>query len=97
MKKVVLALGLVAFLFAGGVAIESVNANQTDKVVYDDPPKAEKKSSKSCADYTKASKCCASKSAEMGKTDCKDKEEVKTASVTATNSQETKEASPDKK
>ncbi|MCB0805361.1 MAG: hypothetical protein KDC05_06140 [Bacteroidales bacterium] len=94
MKKVVLTLGLVAFLFAGGITLETVNAGQSDQVVQDDPPKATSKKSKSCGDYSKSDKCCASKSA---KSECKDKEEVKTASVSTTNSEETKKASPDKK
>jgi len=92
MKKVVLTMGLIAFLFAGGITVETVSASSTNKIVQDDPPKkAEKKSEKSCADYSKSHKCCSSKSAE-----CKDKEGVKTASAT-TNSKETKKASPDKK
>ena len=45
MKKLVYAIGIVAFLVLGGFAVESAVAvqNPTDKVVYDDPPKKEKK------------------------------------------------------
>jgi hypothetical protein len=94
MKKVFLTLGIFAFLLGGVVAVETVGSIQVDKVVYDDPPKAEKKSDKGCADYSaKSSKCCASKSAAVGKTDCADTKETKTASVTT----ETKKDSPDKK
>ena len=58
MKKVFLAVGLFAFLMVGLVSIDTAVANDNDNVVYDDPPKADKKkSSKSCADYSK-SKCC---------------------------------------
>jgi hypothetical protein len=96
MKKVFLTLGIFAFLLGGVVAIETVSVNQVDKVVYDDPPKAEKKSDKGCADLgMKSSGCCASKSASaaVGKSDCGDKKETKTASVTT----DTKKDSPDKK
>lgn len=95
MKKVFLTLGIFAFLLGGVVAVETVSSTQVDKVVYDDPPKAEMKSDKSCADYSakKSSKCCASKSAAVGKSDCGDKKETKTASVTT----DTKTDSPDKK
>lgn len=97
MKKVILALGIMTFLLVGIVSIDTVVANDTDNVVYDDPPKADKKSKKSCADYSK-SKCCSSKSADMGKKDCKDKEEAKaTTTTTTTASTETKKSSPDKK
>lgn len=102
MKKVFLAAGLIAFLFAGAVSIETVNANTNtnDKVVYDDPPKAEKKeakSSKSCASYSKSSKCCASKSMSASKDECSDKKDTKTASATTATKSTTKKDSPDKK
>ncbi|MCB2219730.1 MAG: hypothetical protein KQI35_04980 [Bacteroidetes bacterium] len=97
MKKVFLAAGIIAFLIAGAVTVPSANANTTDKVVYDDPPKAEKKSSKSCADYSKSSKCCASKSASASKGECSDTKETKTASATTTTKSTTKKDSPDKK
>jgi hypothetical protein len=94
MKKVFLTIGIFAFLLGGVVAVETVSSNQVDKVVYDDPPKAEKKSDKGCADYgAKSTKCCASKSAAVGKSDCGDTKETKTASVTT----DTQKDSPDKK
>ncbi|MCD4694898.1 MAG: hypothetical protein K8S16_01560 [Bacteroidales bacterium] len=99
MKKVVLALGLFAFLFAGIVTVDTAVANDTDKVVYDDPPKASKKSSKSCSEFgPNKSKCCSSKKADLGsKEDCKvTKEDTKTTSAT-TKSTTTKKDSPDKK
>ena len=100
MKKVFLAVGLIAFLIAGTVSIQSVNAITTDKDVYDDPPKAEKKESKSCASYSKSSKCCSSKSASASKSECSDSKETKTTSTatsTSTTTSTTKKDSPDKK
>ncbi len=60
MKKIVYAIGIVAFLVLGGFAVETAVAVQspTDKVVYDDPPKKEKKE-------VKKKSCCS----DMGKTD----------------------------
>jgi len=96
MKKVLLAVGVIAFLFAGSISVLTVQANTSDKVVYDDPPKAEKKEAKehkSCADYSKSSKCCSSKSA---KASCCSDKDTKTTSATTT-TKETKKDSPDKK
>ena len=64
MKKLVYAIGIVAFLVLGGFAVESAVAVQspTDKVVYDDPPKKEKKE-------VKKKSCCS----EAGKSDCSSK------------------------
>ena len=75
MKKIVYAIGIVAFLVVGGFAVESAVAVQapTDKVVYDDPPKKEKKSEvkKDCT--TKSGKsCCSHKSLSSNKA-CDDK------------------------
>lgn len=99
MKKVFLALGLFAFLLAGVVTVDTAVANDNDKVVYDDPPKADKKASKSCASYSKGS-CCSSKSASANKS-CDDKEAVKTEKTTTTtattDTKATKKSSPDKK
>ena len=101
MKKVFLALGLIAFMMTGVLSINTVMASDTDNVVYDDPPKADKKSSKSCADYTKSS-CCSSKSADLGSKECSDKEATKSAkatttTTTTTTTASTKKSSPDKK
>jgi len=98
MKKVFLALGIFTFLLVGVISVDTVVASDNDNVVYDDPPKADKKSSKSCADYSKSS-CCSSKTKDVGsKGECKDKEEAKTTTATTTTaSAETKKASPDKK
>ena len=96
MKKVFLALGLFAFILAGVVTVNTAVASDTDKVVYDDPPKADKKSSKSCADYKKGS-CCSSKSAKND-AECNDKEAKSAkATKTTTASTDTKKSSPDKK
>jgi len=91
MKKLVLAIGLVAFLMSGVIAVNAVSVTPNDNIVTDDPPKAKKKS---CADYGSKSKCCSSKSA--SKSDCKDKEGTKTTTSTTT-TEETKKTSPDKK
>ena len=101
MKKVFLAVGLFAFLLVGIVSIDTATANDNDNVVYDDPPKADKKkSSKSCADYSKH-KCCSSKSANVGQKECNDKEATKSAKATTTTNTTatttTKKSSPDKK
>jgi len=99
MKKVFLAMGLFAFLLVGAVSIETTVANDVDKVVYDDPPKADgKKSSKSCASHSKG-KCCSSKSAKAGHKECKDKEATKSekATTTSTTTETTKKSDPDKK
>ena len=89
MKKVLLTLTIVAFVMAGAVSINTVTANTTDSSVYDDPPKKETKSKKSCADM-KSGKSCCSKSAAKS---CDDKKDTKTTST----STETKKESPDKK
>ena len=99
MKKVFLALGLITFLLIGVVSIDTVIANDTDTVVCDDPPKADKKSKKSCSDFHgKKGKCCSSKkSADLGKKeDCKDKGETKSTKTT-TDTKDSKKESPDKK
>lgn len=100
MKKVFLALGLFAFILAGVTTVNTAVASDNDNVVYDDPPKAEKKSSKSCADYSKGS-CCSSKSASKGTAECNDKEaksaKSTTAATTTTETKTTKKSSPDKK
>jgi len=64
MKKLVYAIGIVAFLVLGGFAVESAFAVQspTDKVVYDDPPKKETK-------VVKKKSCCS----ESAKSDCSSK------------------------
>jgi hypothetical protein len=75
MKKLVYAIGIVAFLVIGGFAVESAVAVQspTDKVVYDDPPKKEKKEvkKKSCCSES-AKHDCSSKSLSSHKS-CNDK------------------------
>lgn len=101
MKKVFLALGLFAFILAGVVSVDTAVASDTDNVVYDDPPKADKKKSKSCADYSKSS-CCSSKTASMSKSDCSDTKSTSTAKAKTTTkattaSNTTKKSSPDKK
>jgi len=100
MKKVVIALGVFAFLLAGMITVDTAKANDKDKVVYDDPPKAEKKSTKSCADYK--SSCCSSKSASASES-CNHKEAGKAEKASTetkaptTTSASTKKSSPDKK
>jgi hypothetical protein len=102
MKKVFLALGLFAFILAGVVAVDTAVASDTDNVVYDDPPKADKKKSSDCADYSKSS-CCSSKTATASKSDCSDTKststvKAKTTTTKATTaSNTTKKSSPDKK
>ncbi len=75
MKKLVYAIGIVTFLVIGGFAVESAVAVQapTDKVVYDDPPKKEKKSEvkKDCT--TKPGKKCCSHESLSSKKACDDK------------------------
>lgn len=97
MKKVFLALGLFTFLLVGVISVDTAVASDTDNVVYDDPPKADKKSEKSCADYSK-SKCCSSKTASK---ECSDKDAEKSAKATTTTTTtattSTKKSSPDKK
>lgn len=95
MKKLVLAIGLVAFLMGGVFATNAVSLSLTpnSKVVTDDPPKAKKKS---CAEMGSKSSCCDSKS--KGKSECKDKEGATSTKATTTETTtETKKSSPDKK
>lgn len=91
MKKLVLAIGLVAFLVGGIVTVQAMTSKApNDKVITDDPPKAKKKS---CTDYGSKKSCCSSKASCHDKTECKDKEGTKATSTT----KETKKSSPDKK
>ncbi len=75
MKKLVYAIGIVAFLTIGGFAVESAVAVQapTDKVVYDDPPKKENKDVKKSDCTTKSSKSCCSHKSLSSKKACDDK------------------------
>ncbi|GAB4331823.1 MAG: hypothetical protein Kow00127_23760 [Bacteroidales bacterium] len=88
MKKVFLAIGIIAFLITGAIAVESMNMNPDQKVVYDDPPKAKDNTKKSCCEYSKTS-CCSSKAK---KDACKDGKETKATETTTD-----KDGSPDKK
>jgi uncharacterized protein YxeA len=90
MKKVLFAIGIVAFLFVGAITVETVVANQEDSYVYDDPPKKDVKKKKCCSHGDFTGKKCDSKSAHYNKKECKDTEDTK-----ATN--ETKKEDPDKK
>lgn len=88
MKKVLLTLTIVAFVMAGAVSINTVTANTIDSSVFDDPPKKEKKSKKSCTDMKSGKSCCSKKAAKS----CKDGD-TKSTSTT----KETTKESPDKK
>lgn len=79
MKKLVFAIGVVAFLVIGGFAVESTAAVQTptDKVVYDDPPKKEKKATTKSDCTTKPGKTCCSQKSASSKKACDDKAPVR--------------------
>ncbi|MCD4663660.1 MAG: hypothetical protein K8R68_00215 [Bacteroidales bacterium] len=93
MKKILFAIGIVAFLFSGAIAVESVIVSQEDSSVYDDPPKKDVKKKKCCSHGDFTSKKCDSKSVNYSKKECKDTEDTKV--TTKTN--ETKKDNPDKK
>ncbi len=93
MKKLMFVVGVLSFLFIGAVTIDSVMADQ----VYDDPPKKEVKS-KDCSKTCKSAKtCCPSKSKDLGRKECHDKEGAKSAKATNKNTSNTKKEDPDKK
>ena len=96
MKKLVLTSALLAFLFVGIIAVNSVVAATTDfndisvTAVYDDPPKKTAKTTKATKKCCSESSKCSSKSAKAEK--CDDK-----ATSTATAKDTDKKEDTDKK
>ncbi len=93
MKKLMFGVGVFTFLMIGSLTIESVVANR----VYDDPPKKEVKSKKSCCSPEDMKNCkstCTDKK-EGSKMDSKANETSKASSTSTTT--DSKKDNPDKK
>jgi hypothetical protein len=94
MKKLMFTMGVVSFLWIGSLTIESVVAGR----LYDDPPKKEVKSKKSCCSPSDMKHCSGTctDTKKASKMDSKDKEAMKEKS-TSTTTTDTKKDNPDKK